>query len=198
MKPFSPSCEQNQRPIYEVLEKAFRGRKKVLELASGTGQHAVFFAARMPDLIWQTSDLANNLPGIREWLFEAALPNTPWPLELSSENSPWPVKDVDAVFCANAVHIMSWPSVERLFQGIGEVLTPFGLLALYGPFNYNGHYTSESNRQFDESLKSQNPASGVRDFEAIQKLAEAHGFVLLEDIEMPANNRTLIWQKRAN
>lgn len=195
MKPYAESCEQNRDPILAVLREVFADRKQVLEIASGTGQHAVYFGQALPHLVWQTSELAVNHAGIRAWLDEAQLPNVLPPLVLDVGHPHWPVERVDAVFNANTVHIVSWPEVESLFAGIGRVLVPGGLLCLYGPFNYGGKFTSESNARFDAWLKGRDPDSGVRDFEALNRLAEAQGLALVRDVAMPANNRTLVWQK---
>jgi len=195
MKPYAESCDINQGPILEVLRDIFADRKHVLELASGTGQHAVYFARALPHLIWQTSELEQNHTGIQMWLDEAQLPNVRSPLHIDANDAQWPVASVDAIFNANTVHILSWPEVEQLFAGIGRVLESGGVLSLYGPFNYDGKFTSESNARFDVWLKSRDPKSGVRDFEALNLLAEEQGLVLLKDIEMPINNRTLVWQR---
>jgi cyclopropane fatty-acyl-phospholipid synthase-like methyltransferase len=194
-KPFSESCEQNREPILAVLRDVFADRTTVLEIGSGTGQHAVYFGAALPHLRWQTADVAVNHPGIRQWLDEAALPNVLPPIDLDVNQTSWRRARYDAVFSANTLHIMGWPAVEHFFEGVGEVLAPAGVLAVYGPFNYNGAYTSESNARFDAWLKARDPASGIRDFEAVEALARAQGMVLLRDIAMPANNRTLVWQK---
>lgn len=195
MKPYAESCEQNRDPILAVLREVFADRKQVLEIASGTGQHAVYFGRELPHLSWQTSELAVNHEGIRAWLDEAALPNVLPPLAIDVTDAAWPLATVDAIFNANTVHIVSWPAVERMFVGIGRVLAVGGCLCLYGPFNYGGNFTSESNALFDAWLKSRDPNSGVRDFEAVNDLAESHGMVLLRDVAMPANNRTLVWRK---
>jgi len=195
MKPYSESSEQNREPILAVLRTVFADRTRVLEIASGTGQHAVYFGAEFPDLTWQTSELAQNHPGIQAWLDEAALPNVLPPVVLDVNDDAWPVGEFDAVFNANTVHIIGWPAVERLFAGIGRVLLPGGIVCLYGPFNYGGKFTSESNARFDIWLKNRDPASGVRDFEAVNALAEAQGLRLIDDVEMPVNNRTLIWRR---
>jgi len=195
MKPCSESCEQNRAPIQSVLEEFFADRKRVLEIASGTGQHAVYFGQAMPHLTWQTSELPGNHAGIQAWLDEAGLPNVLPPVAIDVNDTHWPVETVDAVFNANTVHIVAWPSVQRMFAGIGRVLASNGILCLYGPFNYDGQFTSESNARFDVWLKNRDPDSGVRDFEAINQLAEAQGLTLLLDIAMPANNRSLVWQR---
>ncbi|MDA8092538.1 MAG: DUF938 domain-containing protein [Betaproteobacteria bacterium] len=195
MKPYSESCDRNRDPILAVLRVAFADCRKVLEIASGTGQHAVYFGTAMPHLLWQTSELPGNCAGIRAWLEEADLPNVLPPLALDVNDAQWPVGMVDAVFNANTVHIVGWPAVERLFEGIGRVLAPGGVVCMYGPFNYGGRFTSENNARFDVWLKGRDPASGVRDFEAVNALAEAQGLELVDDVEMPANNRTLIWRR---
>lgn len=195
MKPYSESCERNQAPILEQLQTLFAGRHQVLEIASGTGQHAVYFGRALPHLRWQTSDLPANHAGIRAWLAEAQLPNVLPPLALDVTDAVWPVTAVDAVFNANTVHIVSWPAVQRMFAGVGRVLQPGGVLCLYGPFNYGGAYTSASNANFDAWLQARDPHSGIRDFEAVCELAAAQGLSLLQDIAMPSNNRLLAWRK---
>lgn len=195
MKPFSESCEQNKAPILAVIAPLFRDCRSVLEIGSGTGQHAVHFAAHLPHLLWHTSDMAENHPGINLWLAEAALPNTRPPLALDVLRDPWPDLAVDAVFSANTTHIMGWLAVEALFAGVGKLLHQNGLFVLYGPFNYAGQYTSESNARFDQWLKMRDPYSGIRDVDDLKRLAVAAGMTLLHDVEMPVNNRTLVWRK---
>ena len=192
-KPFAESCEQNRAPIIAVLVEVFAGRRRVLEIGSGTGQHAVYFAPDLPHLVWQTADVAQHHAGIRQWLAEAALPNVLPPLALDVNEASWHRGRYDAVFSANTLHIMSWPEVEKFFAGVDAVLEPGGVLTVYGPFNYGGAFTSESNARFDAWLKARDPAAGVRDFEAVDALARAHGLTLQRDIAMPANNRTLVW-----
>jgi cyclopropane fatty-acyl-phospholipid synthase-like methyltransferase len=195
MKPHAPSCDRNQGPILEVLWKHFSKSKQVLEIGSGTGQHAVHFAAAMPWLSWQTADMAESLPGIRLWLDEAALPNLPPPLELDVRG-PWPAGPYDAVFSANTLHIMGWPEVQKLFAALDGAMAKNAVLAVYGPFNYGGKFTSDSNAAFDVWLKERySPASGIRDFEAVNALAESIGLTLVADHSMPANNRTLVWTR---
>ncbi|AKC88257.1 DUF938 domain-containing protein [Pseudoxanthomonas suwonensis] len=193
-KPFAPACERNQGPILAVLQRHFGGVRRVLEVASGTGQHAVHFAAAMPWLVWQASDRAAYLPGIRQWLDEAALVNTPPPLALDVAGE-WPSAGFDAVFSANSLHIMGWAEVEAFFAGTGRVLAPGGLLVVYGPFNYGGGYTSDSNRDFDAWLKARDARSGIRDAEAVDALACGIGLALLEDSALPANNRCRVWRR---
>ncbi|MEJ2396349.1 MAG: DUF938 domain-containing protein [Candidatus Thiodiazotropha sp.] len=193
-KPYAESCEENKAPILAVLSRLFSDVHSVLEIGSGTGQHAVHFAAAMPHLIWHTSDVAEHHPGMHAWLDEAALPNTRDPIDLDVRGN-WPEETFDAVFSANTVHIMGWSAVEALFAGIGKVLAEGGCFALYGPFNYNGQYSSESNRRFDVWLKQRDPLSGIRDFADLNQLAEAQGLKFEEDIEMPVNNRILVWRR---
>jgi len=180
-KPFAPSCERNQGPILEVLRRHLDGTQRVLEVGSGTGQHAVHFAAAMPWLSWQSSDRGDNLPGIAAWIDDAALPNTPPAIDLDVDG-PWPEALFDAVFTANSLHIMGWPQVEAFFAGVGKVLEEDGLLIVYGPFNYGGAFTSDSNRVFEQWLKDRDPASGIRDFEAVDALARAVGLALLQGV----------------
>lgn len=194
-KPFAESAEQNKYPIAEVLGPAFRDRRRVLEISSGTGQHAVYFGKLFPHLVWQPSELPENLLGIRAWVDSACLFNVRMPITLDVEQEVWPAVEADAVFSANSVHIMGMRAVTRMFAGVGGVLPEGGLFALYGPFNYGGLYTSESNRLFDEWLQSRDPRSGVRDFEEIDALAAGAGLELVEDFKMPANNRILLWRK---
>lgn len=200
-KPHSPSCDRNRDPILSVLRKYFADRREVLEIGSGTGQHAVHFAAAMPWLRWQCSDHEDYLPGIRQWLDEAALPNTPEPFALQAVReplpgfSPMPPGRYDAVFSANTLHIMGWPEVEAFFAGLATMLADDAVVAVYGPFNRDGAFSSDSNREFDGWLKARDPRSGIRDFEAVNALAEAIGLRLIADIAMPANNCTLVWRR---
>ena len=194
-KPFAESCVQNRDPILAVLRVWFADRSAVLEIGSGTGQHAVYFGAALPHLRWQTADVVPHHAGILAWLNEAALPNVLPPLALDVSQTEWRSGRYDAIFSANTLHIMGWPEVEHFFAGVGAVLEPGGVLVVYGPFNYNGAFTSESNARFDAWLKARDPASGVRDFEAVDALARAQGLTLQQDIAMPANNRTLVWRK---
>ena len=194
VKPGSAACERNREPILAVLREHFADRCKVLEIGSGTGQHAVHFAAALPQLLWQTSDRAENHPGIRAWLDEAALPNTPPPLTLDV-NDAWPRKRYDAVYSANTLHIMSWAEVQTLFARLPGVLADDAKLAIYGPFNYGGKFTSASNEQFQATLKSWGAHMGIRDFAAVDRIARAIGLALIDDRAMPANNRCLVWER---
>ena len=194
-KPFAESSEQNKQPILEVLVDLFDSPGEVLEIGAGTGQHAVFFPRHLSHLRWQPTDVAGALPGISLWIDEAALPNVSPPLALDVLSASWPVGRADYAFSANTAHIMHWPAVEAMFAGVGRILVPGGRFALYGPFNRDGAYTSESNARFDLWLKGRDPGSGIRDLEALNVLAEAGGMTLVRDIAMPANNAVLCWQK---
>jgi cyclopropane fatty-acyl-phospholipid synthase-like methyltransferase len=193
-KPFSPACEENKLPIRDVLSLYLDGAETLLEIGSGTGQHAVFFARSFPRLIWQPSDVEENLAGIRLWLDEARLANLLPPVELDVTAS-WPEARFDAVFSANTAHIMSESQVAAMMRGIPGLMVPGGVFALYGPFNYGGRFTSESNARFDVALKQRDPRSGVKDFETLDALARESGLSLVGDHEMPANNRTLVWRR---
>lgn len=194
-KPWSEACERNREPILAVLRGAFANAARVLEVGSGTGQHAVFFAAALPHLVWQASDRAEHLAGIAAWCDEAGLPNLRAPLMLDVDAAEWPVAAYDALFSANTLHIMAWLSVENFFRGAARVLLPGGVLAVYGPFSYGGQHTAESNARFDVFLRARDPLSGVRDFDAVCALAQRHGLAFAEDHVLPANNRVLIWRR---
>jgi hypothetical protein len=185
MKPFSEACERNREPILAVLKSAFAGSRRVLEIGSGTGQHAAYFSAALTHLQWQASDVAAHLAGIRMWGVE--------PIELDVDQ-PWPAVEADAVFSANTAHIMSWPQVERMFAGVGR-MEAVEVFCLYGPFHYGGRPTSESNARFDAMLRARDPQSGLRDFEAVCALAERCALRLAQDHAMPANNRLLVFRR---
>jgi cyclopropane fatty-acyl-phospholipid synthase-like methyltransferase len=195
-KPFSAASERNRAPILAVLREHFADGRRVLEIGSGTGQHAVHFAAMLPKLIWQTSDRDENHEGIRQWLAEAALPNVLPPLALDV-NGPWPAQRYDTIYSANTLHIMSWVEVEQMFAHLPQVMTDHAMLVVYGPFNYGGRFTSDSNAAFDAALRAAVPHRGIRDFEAVDKLARGVGLQLVKDHAMPANNRCLVWQRGA-
>jgi len=195
-KPHAPACERNRDPILAVLHDWFAPCGKVLEIGSGTGQHAVYFAGALPHLTWQASDRADNIPGITAWLAEAKLANTPPALALDV-NGPWPPGPFDAIFSAHTLHIMAWPDVEANFAALPAVMAPACTLVIYGPFNYGGQYTSESNADFDEWLKARGAHQGIRDFAAVDALARRIGLELQEDRAMPANNRCLVWRRVA-
>ena len=193
-KPFAPSCERNKAPILQVLQPLYAGVRRVLEIGSGTGQHAVHFAAAMPHLVWQCSDVAAHLGGMQLWLDEAALPNLPPPLALDVSQG-LPGGTYDAVFTANTLHIMGWSEVQRLFEGLAERLPENGLFTAYGPFNLGGRFTSEGNARFDAELRQTDPRRGIRDLQDVDALARAAGLQMLSDEPMPANNRCVSWKR---
>lgn len=197
-KPYSESCDQNREPILAVIQPLLTDCVSLLEIGSGTGQHAVFFADKMPHLTWHTSDCAEYLPGIQAWLAEAQLKNVQSPFILDVSASKWPNIKVGAVFSANTAHIMHWPDVKALFSGVGKILSDGGQFMLYGPFNYHQQYTSDSNERFDQWLKARDPQSGIRGIEDLTELAITAGMILKQDYEMPANNRILCWEKQTS
>lgn len=195
MKPFAESSEQNKSAILPVLRDEFADTRCVLEIGSGTGQHAVFFAAELSHLQWYASDVAENLPGISLWLGESTCDNLHGPLVLDVTQSNWPISHIDGIFSANTTHIMHWHMVQDMFAGIGRTLSSGGRFCLYGPFNYHGEYTSDSNASFDQWLKARDPDSGIRDYGDLLTLAQSSGLQLMRDHAMPSNNRILVWEK---
>ena len=193
-KPFSQACENNKDPILQVISVVFSQPTTVWEIGSGTGQHACYFARHLPHIEWQPTDRHENIPGICLWQEEARTPNLKPPLILDITDAVWPCNSIDALFTANTLHIMSWDEVRILFDHLSTHLNPKALVCIYGPFNYNGAYTSDSNARFDQWLKTQHALSGIRNFEDIMLLAPISGLELLDDIAMPANNRLLVLQ----
>ena len=193
--PFSQASENNKQAILEILERHLKEGDQVLELAGGTGQHAVHFAANLPNLYWQSSDIPSNVSNLNLRLAGAKLANLPAAITIDVNRSDWSNHRPTAIFSANSLHIMSADSVENFFKGIGEALQADGTLIVYGPFKYTGEFTSPSNEGFDRLLKDRDPASGVRDFEWISDLATLANLTLFEDNAMPANNRLLVFKK---
>ena len=193
--PVAESCLRNQQPILDVLQQELPADAVVLEIGSGTGQHAAFMAEHLPHIRWQPSEVAENIAGINAWRRHSAVENFLPPLVLDITQDLWPVKQVDAVFSANVVHFVGWHKVRSMMAGIGRVLKNTGLAIFYGPYNYGGQFTSDGNRQLDQWLKSRDPDSGIKDFEQIVLAARKEKLRLLKDIAMPANNRILIMQK---
>lgn len=194
--PFSQSCENNKDFILDVLREAFADRRGVLEIASGSGQHACHFAANMPWLQWQPTELPEHLPLLQPRCRAYTGTNLLPPLALDVRNYPWPLPVPDALFSANSLHIMAFTAVEQLFAALARNTGDDVVLAFYGPFNYEGQYTSPSNARFDQWLAQQHPHSAIRDFEVVEQLALSAGFALQADHAMPANNRLLLWRKR--
>lgn len=195
MKPFSDACEENKLPILQVIRHYFANASNILEIGSGTGQHAVYFAEHLPHLKWHCSDLPVYHDGINQWLADYRGNNIVGPYTLDVRQTDWPGGIFDGAFSANTSHIMSWPEVQQMFRGIGQCLEKDGYFCLYGPFNYHGHYTSPSNQRFDGFLKQRDPNSSLRDIDDLISLADNVGLELINDHEMPVNNRTLVWQR---
>jgi SAM-dependent methyltransferase len=193
--PFAPACERNKQPILEVLQRILPPAGLVLEIGSGTGQHVVYFSEHLPDLQWQPSEQAENLAGLQSRLDQQAGANV-WPAIQLDVAAAWPELDVVAIISANTAHIMSWPEVVCMFDGVGGLLKPAGVFSLYGPFNVNGEFTSASNQQFDLQLRSQKPGMGLRDVAELEKLAQQQHMYLDQQIAMPANNQVLVFRKQ--
>lgn len=194
-KPVAPSCERNQKAIFEKLKEILLPTdQNVFEIASGTGQHAVYFSGKFPNITWQTSDLEENHIGINLWIEDSGLCNVVKPITYQAGTSHWPELDIDVVFSANCLHIMSWQNCKSFFEDL-QSLKIKSRVVFYGPFNYEGKFTSESNENFDQWLKERQEFSGIRDVEKVQERMTVSGFTLNHDFEMPANNRLLVFQK---
>jgi len=191
MLPFSEACERNKGPILEVLRIAFADRAQVLEIGSGTGQHAVHFAAHLTHLAWHPTEQLAYLPDLASRVKLEGTRNLRRPTVLDVKQSVWPLRSVDAVYSANTLHIMGWTEVEAMFRGVDAVLSPQGIVCVYGPFRYDGAYTSESNRDFDRMLRERDPLSGLRDVKDVSALARRYALGLRIDHDLPANNRLL-------
>ena len=196
-KPFAPATDRNKGPILAQLRHLLTEPATVLEIGSGTGQHAVHFSAALPHLIWQCTDLPHALEGMRQWLDEAGTENLYPPIVLDVRVRPWPFRAVEVVYTANTLHIMDWDAVRDTFAGAAQVLKLDGRFMSYGPFCYHGVHTSEGNAGFDRQLRFQGAGSGIRDIDDLEMLATDSGLKLCRDIEMPANNRLLIWSRRS-
>ena len=192
MRKFSQACEQNKEPILNILKQVFKNNKKILEIGSGTGQHAAYFSRHLPHLIWQPSDLKENHSSIESWM-EEDITNIEKPIELDISQHPWPNVSVDGIFAANVFHIISWEVITHFFLGVGEILNKNGVVLIYGPFSYAGKHTSQSNEDFDRYLRQRDPLSGVRDIVDLDNLAQSVGLKLIEDYPMPVNNKCLVW-----
>lgn len=193
---YSDACERNKVAILAQLTTLFEDCCSVLELGSYSGQHAFHFAKNIPHLSWQLSDRPLAIEALSHNYAQTNLTNVLAPIALDvSKAEHWPKQQFDAIYSANTLHIMSAEHVNALFQNLPYVCQPNTLLVVYGPFNYQGKYTSESNREFQHWLQERDPVSGIRDFEWVNELAKAAGFVLEADIKMPANNQLLVWRK---
>lgn len=194
-KQFAPACERNRSYILEVLKELLPQNGSLLEVGSGTGQHAAWFAPEFPGLLWQPTDTEENLPSIRAWCSETGAPNLCEPHTLDLSRYQWPVQEYDAIVCINTIHIVGWPLVQNLFSGAGSSLKTDGILYAYGPFRYRNRPLEPSNQNFDQWLKQRDPVSGIREFETVSELAVSHGLAFVEDRAMPANNRSICWRK---
>jgi len=197
MPPDSPASERNKRPILEVLRTEFRNARDVLEIGSGTAQHAVFFAQELPHLTWQTSDLPENHDAIRARLARGAPTRVKPPLLLDVEDAAPPAMSFDAVFSANTAHIMSIRAVQRMFALVGRILPDSGTFCLYGPFNFEGEFSSESNARFDSSLRQRKASMGIRDIGDLDRFAGDGGMSRVRLYAMPAMNHLAVWQKNS-
>lgn len=195
MKQFAPACERNKDAILAVLRDVLPANGTVLEIGSGSGQHAAYFAQYLPQLVWQPSDRAENLASIAAWAAEINAPNLRAPVVLDLFAPQWPLTQTDAIVCINTIHIVAWRGVENLFATAGRVLTPGGVLYVYGAYRYADEPLAPSNIEFDRWLKARDPASGIRDFAAVNALAIAAGLKLAGDVPMAANNRSIWWRK---
>lgn len=194
-KPFSPSADRNKAPILEVLQTILTGKEFVLEIGAGTGQHACHFAKAFPKVIWQPTELEENIPAIRSWLSEHQLENINDPMVLDVDYLPWPIDSADICYTCNMFHIVSMESVASIFKGASMVLGDEGKLCVYGPFAVSGRHTSQSNAQFDLQLRTSDPASGIRDLSELDAIAAGFGFNTATQIAMPANNLFVVWDR---
>jgi len=195
MLPFSAASERNKDPILEVLRIRFADSTQVLEIGSGTGQHAVHFARALAHLTWHPTEQLAYLADLAERVKLEGGENLRPPTLLDVRQAVWPVRSIDAAFTANTLHIMSWPEVVALYRGVGSVLAPGGVFCVYGPFRYDGRYTSDSNQEFDRMLQERDPQSGLRDIQAVASLAAQYGLLLDTDYDLPANNRLVVFTK---
>jgi SAM-dependent methyltransferase len=194
--PVAPACERNREPILDCLRPVLATARRVVEIGSGTGQHAAWFAPRLSALSWVTTDLPGNHAGIRAWIEASGAANIEGPLVLDTLRSPWPeLGAIDAAFSANTAHIMPEPAVSAMFEGLGARLPGGAPFCLYGPFMEQGRHTSESNARFDADLRAQHSGMGVRDVAWLTQVGAVAGFILEEIVPMPANNRVLIWRR---
>lgn len=195
-KPFAEYADRNGAPILAVLQNEFAHCTKVLEIGSGTGQHAVRFAKELPFLQWQTSDLDENHPGIRAWVNDSGLANLLPPLALDVLTADVPAESCDAVYSSNTAHIMSIEAVKKMFAILGNALTDGGVFCLYGPFRQDGEFNTPSNAAFHQTLRSRNPEMGVRHLESLDEYARDHNMARIRLYTMPANNHIAVWRKK--
>jgi len=191
---YAPATQRNREPILAILRRVLPAAGTVLEVASGSGEHAAFFARALPALRWQPSDVdAEARASVAARC--AGVPNVAAPLALDTTGDPWPIARADAVVCVNMVHIAPWTACEGLMRGAATILAPGGVLYLYGPYRLDGRHTAPSNAAFDDGLRAQDPAWGVRDLETVVACAAARGLAFAERVEMPANNQSVLFRR---
>ena len=195
-KPYSPACERNSGPILEVMKQYItRNDQRLLEIGSGTGQHAVYLAPEFPFLEWHPTDVSANLNGMKLWFKEAGIKNIQMPVRVEIGKDDFPKLKFDIIFTANTFHIMHWKECKTLMKQMGHRLREGSRVMIYGPFKYGGEFTSPSNEEFDKSLKERDPLSGIRSFEDVNNSMAKNGFELLNDFDMPANNQMLVYSR---
>jgi hypothetical protein len=193
---YAPATARNRESILAVLSRVLPASGLVLEISAGTGEHAAFFAAALPHLNWQPTDMDTRaIESIDAHRTAAGLPNLQLPIPLDASSAQWPVDRADAIVCINMIHIAPWSACEGLMAGAARTLPAGGVLYLYGPFKENGTHSAESNLRFDIDLRSHDASWGVRDHEEVVSCASTHGFHLVETVVMPANNRGVIFVK---
>ncbi len=195
-KSFSQACENNKRPILDVIGGYFNEPGLILEIGTGSAQHAMYFAEKLRKLYWQTSDKAENIDDINAHVNEYTHYNLGRPLAIDVLQKDWQLEYCEGIFSANTTHIMNWQMVKNMFEGVGNLLLPEKYFCLYGPFTFNGKFTSSSNESFDKMLKERDPQSGLKNFEELQKLAESKGLNFFKQHDLPANNNILVWQQK--
>ena len=195
-RPVSGYASRNAPPILEVLRREFCDSEHVLEIGSGTGQHAAYLAAALPHLVWQTSELDEHHGGIQAWIAHVQLDNVVPPLSLDVRTASVEPATFDAAFSANTAHIMGLDAVSRMFEIVGDALRDGGAFCLYGPFRVDGAFNAASNEEFDTSLRRRDPVMGIRDLEALDEFAAHAGLRRRRLYAMPSNNYTTVWKKQ--
>ena len=195
--PFSEACERNKGPILEVLRKVFSKTETVLEIGSGTGQHAVHFSKQLPHLVWQPTELGERVAMLKSRIDLEGPGNLLPAKELDVLRIDWGLEETDAIFIANVFHIAPIEVMHSCFKGTSKCLKRLGIFSVYGPFRFEGKFTSPSNAEFDYSLKTNNPEWGIRDFEQLCQVAEEGGLAFQHNYSMPANNQLLVFKKHS-
>lgn len=196
-RPFAEYAARNAAPILEILQREFRGASHVLEIGSGTGQHAVVFSAAMDHLHWQTSDLDENHAGIRAWIDSSRIQNVSPPLSIDVREATVEAGAYDAAFSSNTAHIMDIDAVEKMFLLVSQALRPGGVFCLYGPFRQCGAFNTQSNADFDANLRQRDPLMGIRDVETLNEFAAAGSLQRARFYAVPSNNNVAVWTREA-